>query len=541
MDIKFIGDPQVTMTVSKGPLSMSTGFTDVQFFARVRVILKPLTDRVPWFSALSLSFMEPPEMKYDLTGSANMVDAIPGCNSIVDDLITKVLKWVMVWPFRVITPILERTDGGGWDYSFLQPRVQGVVEVHVVDAYDVIDMDVGGGADVSVKLTLIGTSGPMVFKTKKVATKKGACVINEKHSFNVVEPTSQVIRCKLVDIDFGSDDKIGLGQIPLQRAGENPYVPIEQVIDIKKDDRVNARLRVILTYRPLLRQHGAEGVDPSAEQGEGAAATSPQDGKEPPASRRTSLSLAPATPLPPFPAPEKHPGGAAGIAGGGASPLGTAGQAVVPPAMAAMAPGNGPQSNAGGDNTRNIVGSTAGKPAAPLPPSATAASVTDAAPKARTGMAAAGSPPSTGVNSALPTSAPAGRSANATSGRVHTGGMLYCKVVNAAVSARRSKSLYVVAEVDGVKGARKTGIKHGREAKWDMDWEELDFTIVGAADGKRLAVKLMDRDWFTSDGLMGSVSLMLDPVLQKGTHTETLKLQNGRDGEMTLALRWLPY
>eukprot|EP00899_Mesostigma_viride_P021275 jgi/Mesvir1/29149/Mv18441-RA.1 len=402
MEVKYIGDPTVVLQLAKGPLKIKTGVFNVQFFARVRVILAPLTETAPWFSALSLSFIDLPVMSYDLSGIGELSDAIPGMQQIIDTVVNGILNQVAVWPYRIVVPVLDQGTS-------VRTKVVGIVQVTLISASDVVDMDLGGGADMVVKMSLV--TGKEVekkaggFKSKKVKTQGGNATFNQAYTFKIIDVNLQRIHLIAIDEDFGKDEIIGDAEVPILPLTSQPYESHEQIVELKRNGKRNGLLRLGFCYRPV---EGSKGYDVS-----------------------------------------QH-------------------------------------------NVDQVL--TAGELS--------------------------------------------GRQESI--GRGH-GGILYARVVRAKINTVKSRDLYCKLEVDGCDNVCTTKCKRGKVVHWDGDEEEVEFDVHGSLQDRSMLVTLMDRDRFTADDLLGTVKFNLNSVMQKGLHKDTWSLKGTKDGEVSLALRWLPY
>eukprot|EP00854_Cymbomonas_tetramitiformis_P029023 gene29023-36073_t len=159
------------------------GVLGVQFFGCVRVTLKPLLPVVPGFGAITVAFMQAPYVDYELKGLGALVHLIPGVDTFLkvlstafgtaivvflfdpgdtkealgvsrarlrvqveacgaprkpglyvlalsEGLVGNILKTTMVWPRRIVVPIIKG------DYANLLPRPMGILELQVVSGIE---------------------------------------------------------------------------------------------------------------------------------------------------------------------------------------------------------------------------------------------------------------------------------------------------------------------------------------------------------------------------------------------------------------------
>jgi hypothetical protein len=118
----------------------------------LRVTLAPLLPEIPGFGAATVSMMTPPVIKYFLDfgaafGGSYSARAIQGW---LDPFIRDTIGGMLVWPRRLLVPILDEAVTGPLDE--LRLRHKGALQVDVLEARGLPKMDAIGSADPYVEI-----------------------------------------------------------------------------------------------------------------------------------------------------------------------------------------------------------------------------------------------------------------------------------------------------------------------------------------------------------------------------------------------------
>jgi len=95
-DLLFTSDCDITISL-KG---MNVGVKDIKFKGTLRLELKPLITEFPLFKTAEVYFLKTPEIDYNLSGMANILD-ITGIVSILQEAIIEVTKELIVFPNKI--------------------------------------------------------------------------------------------------------------------------------------------------------------------------------------------------------------------------------------------------------------------------------------------------------------------------------------------------------------------------------------------------------------------------------------------------------
>ncbi|KAK2570434.1 Extended synaptotagmin-3 [Acropora cervicornis] len=116
IDLIYAGDSDFELSV-KG---VTVGIEDLQVRGSMRVILRPLIPAAPLVGGVSVFFLNRPDIDFDLTNLANILD-IPGLSDILRGVIDDVVASIVVLP----------------------NKITGVLRIEVLEAKDLIKKDIG--------------------------------------------------------------------------------------------------------------------------------------------------------------------------------------------------------------------------------------------------------------------------------------------------------------------------------------------------------------------------------------------------------------
>lgn len=146
--------------------------SDMAVSGTLRVILSPLLPEIPGFGAATISLMRPPVVKFHLDfgaafGGSYTAKAIVAW---LDPFLRSTVTGMLVWPRRIVVPILGEEITGPLDDLFL--RHKGAFQIDIVSAKDLPRMDVVGKGDPYVE---IYTTSDMVRSFCFFLSRVGRC------------------------------------------------------------------------------------------------------------------------------------------------------------------------------------------------------------------------------------------------------------------------------------------------------------------------------------------------------------------------------
>ncbi|MCO5559716.1 hypothetical protein L7F22_013317 [Adiantum nelumboides] len=181
---------------------------NIKVWTTVKIVLKPLTDTMPCFGAILVSLSGVPVIDFDLKIADGDANALPGIDRMIDNSIRTAVEDMLVWPNRIICPVIPG------DYSFLELKPVGILEVFLLKAEGVMNTDILGKSDCFVILFV--RKKPE--RIKRSSTKKNSLnpVWNEGFRIEVDEPQYQILTVQLMDEESVSKaEYIGRATVPL--------------------------------------------------------------------------------------------------------------------------------------------------------------------------------------------------------------------------------------------------------------------------------------------------------------------------------------
>lgn len=150
VQLQWGGEPIIRLGVQPAisPSLLPIQFGDLQVFTTARIILE-LTGEVPVIGAVVVALLADPKPKisYSLKLVGGSLTAIPGLADLIDDLIQDSLEDTVVWPKRIVVPLIP-----GYPTEHLELRIEGKLRVTVVGATGLKNDAIIGTSDPYVSL-----------------------------------------------------------------------------------------------------------------------------------------------------------------------------------------------------------------------------------------------------------------------------------------------------------------------------------------------------------------------------------------------------
>ncbi|XP_012938317.1 extended synaptotagmin-2 [Aplysia californica] len=214
LELNYSSDADIAVSI-KG---INAGIKDLRIHGTLRVVMKPLINRMPLIGGMLVFFLNNPDIDFNLTSLANAFD-IPGLSDMLHSIIQEQVANFMVLPNRYPIQMVEGLDLNRLRY----PQPQGVVRICVLEAKDLKKADIG--------LTGKGKSDPYVAvkvgaKTEKtkVVNNTVSPVWNETFEMIVDAADGQFLYMDVFDEDPGSkDDFLGRVDMDLSKLREEGF------------------------------------------------------------------------------------------------------------------------------------------------------------------------------------------------------------------------------------------------------------------------------------------------------------------------------
>eukprot|EP00850_Spirogloea_muscicola_P024087 SM000437S15696 [mRNA] locus=s437:30223:32473:- [translate_table: standard] len=208
VDFKWGGNPSIVLAIRTLALAaLRVQLKDLKFFATMRLIFR-LSETLPCVAAVVSSILATPKpvISYTLKAVGGSVKAVPGLGNMVDDLIWGSINDILVWPHRIVTPIVPG------DYKSLELGLQGCLTVTVIGAKGLRNAD------------FIGKSDPLVILFVRTKFQVRTRTINnslhptwdETFELNVEDHETQRLVLRVFDEDLlGGDALLGVAAVQL--------------------------------------------------------------------------------------------------------------------------------------------------------------------------------------------------------------------------------------------------------------------------------------------------------------------------------------
>ncbi|KAK7849778.1 synaptotagmin-4 [Quercus suber] len=142
LEMQWDGNPHISLDIkTKLGVALPIQVKNIGFTGVFKLIFKPFVDVFPCFGAVSYSLSEKKKLDFTLKIVGGDVSAIPGVSDAIEETIRDAIEDSITWPVRKVIPILPG------DYSDLDLKPVGTLEVKLVQAKDLLNKDLIGKSD----------------------------------------------------------------------------------------------------------------------------------------------------------------------------------------------------------------------------------------------------------------------------------------------------------------------------------------------------------------------------------------------------------
>ncbi|ESN94049.1 extended synaptotagmin-like protein 2a [Helobdella robusta] len=124
VNVRYAGDANIKCTV-KG---INFGIKSLRIYGNLRCVINPLISDVPIIGGLTVFFLNCPEVTFDMTAAANILD-LPVIKKTIKDIVCNVLSDLCVLPRRIPIALHGSVDSTMIKY----PPPEGLVIIHMVE------------------------------------------------------------------------------------------------------------------------------------------------------------------------------------------------------------------------------------------------------------------------------------------------------------------------------------------------------------------------------------------------------------------------
>ncbi|GMJ07531.1 SYNAPTOTAGMIN HOMOLOG E, synaptotagmin 5, ARABIDOPSIS THALIANA SYNAPTOTAGMIN HOMOLOG E [Hibiscus trionum] len=234
-------------------VSLPVQVKDIGFTGVFRLIFKPLVNELPCFGAVCFSLRKKKKMDFTLKVIGGDISTIPGLSDAIESTIRDAIEDSITWPVRKIIPILPG------DYSDLELKPVGILEVKLVQARDLTNKDIIGKSDPYAVLYV----RPLPDKTKKSKTINNELnpIWNEHYEFIIEDVTTQHLVVRIYD-DEGvqASELIGCAQVLLRDLEpgkvKDVWLNLVKDLEIQRDTKNRGQVHLELLYCPFGMENG---------------------------------------------------------------------------------------------------------------------------------------------------------------------------------------------------------------------------------------------------------------------------------------------
>ncbi|XP_065016354.1 synaptotagmin-5-like isoform X2 [Musa acuminata AAA Group] len=142
LELQWDGNPNIILDIrTRLGVSLPIQVKNIGFTGVFRLIFKPLVDEFPCFGAVSYSLREKKKLDFTLKVVGGDISSLPGISDAIEGTIRDAIEDSITWPVRKVVPIVPG------DYSDLELKPVGILEVKLVQARDLTNKDIIGKSD----------------------------------------------------------------------------------------------------------------------------------------------------------------------------------------------------------------------------------------------------------------------------------------------------------------------------------------------------------------------------------------------------------
>ncbi|GAB2275440.1 Synaptotagmin-4 [Dionaea muscipula] len=249
LEMQWDGDPDIVLDIK--PLVgmvLPIQVKNIGFTGIFRLVFKPLIDEFPCFGAVSYSLRKKKQLDFTLKVIGGEISSIPGLSDAIDETIRDAIEDSITWPVRKIVAIIPG------DYSDLELKPAGMLEVKLVLAQDLTNKDLIGKSDPFVLLYVRPLRNRM--KKSKTINNQLSPVWNENFEFVVEDPSTQYLTIRVFDDEgLQPPELIGCAHVALKdlEPGQVKAVWLKLVkdLEIQRDTKNRGQVLLELLYCPF--------------------------------------------------------------------------------------------------------------------------------------------------------------------------------------------------------------------------------------------------------------------------------------------------
>ncbi|XP_028799058.1 synaptotagmin-4-like [Neltuma alba] len=249
LEMQWDGNPTIAFDVkTRVGVVIPVKVKDIGFTGVFRLIFKPLVDVFPSFGAVCYSLREKKHLDFTLKVSGGDISTLPGVSDAIEETIRDAIEDSITWPVRKIIPIIPG------DYSFLELKPVGILEVKLVQAKDLANKDLIGKSDPFAALFVRPLRDRV--QTSKTINNELNPVWNENFEFTVEDASTQHLTVRIFDDEgIQADQLIGCAQVSLKDLQPGKvqtfWLKLVKNLEVQRDTKYRGEVHLELLYCPF--------------------------------------------------------------------------------------------------------------------------------------------------------------------------------------------------------------------------------------------------------------------------------------------------
>ncbi|KAF5191836.1 Synaptotagmin-5 [Thalictrum thalictroides] len=254
LELQWDGNPSIVLDIkTRLGVGLPVQVKNIGFTGVFRLIFKPLVEEFPCFSAVSYSLREKKKLDFTLKVVGGDISSIPGIYDAIEGTIRDAIEDSITWPVRKVIPILPG------DYSDLELKPVGILEVKLVQAKELTNKDIIGKSDPFAVLYVRPLRDRT--KTSKVINNQLNPIWNEHFEFVIEDESTQHLTVKIFDDEgLQASELIGCAQVRLNDLEpgkvKDVWVKLVKDLEIQRDNKNRGQVHLELLYIPYGMENG---------------------------------------------------------------------------------------------------------------------------------------------------------------------------------------------------------------------------------------------------------------------------------------------
>ncbi|XP_060210079.1 synaptotagmin-5-like isoform X1 [Lycium barbarum] len=248
LEMQWDGNPSIILDIKTYVgVALPVQVKNIGFTGIFRLIFRPLVDEFPCFGAVCYSLRQKKKLDFTLKVIGGDMTAIPGLSDAIEGTIRDAIEDSITWPVRKVIPILPG------DYSDLELKPTGVLEVKLVQAKELTNKDLIGKSDPFAVLYVRPLRDRM--KKSKIINNDLNPIWNEHFEFIVEDPLTQYLTVKIYDDEgIQSAELLGCAHIRLNELEpgkvKDVWLKLVKDLEIQRDQKNRGQVHLELLYCP---------------------------------------------------------------------------------------------------------------------------------------------------------------------------------------------------------------------------------------------------------------------------------------------------